>query len=148
VTTIINAVMKSSFWNSSVIFLTWDDWGGFYDHVPPPSVDANGYGFRVPGLVIGPWVRPGIIDKQTLSHDAYLKFIEDIFADGTRLDPGEDGRPDDRDTVREAAPQLGDLLREFDFTQKPNPPLILSPCPSGTDTTWSDAGACALERLL
>src|SRR5579859_5614419 len=54
VTSIINAVMQSPNWNTTAIFLTWDDWGGFYDHVAPPTVDANGYGLRVPGLVISP----------------------------------------------------------------------------------------------
>ena len=142
VTEVINAVMQSPYWSSTVIFLTWDDWGGFYDHVKPPAIDGNGYGFRVPGLTISPWVRPGQIDKQVLSHDAYLRFIEDVFLDGARLDPAHDGRPDDRPTVREDVHELGDLLLEFDFTQKPNPPLVLSPCPSGVDTVYSDAGPC------
>jgi phospholipase C len=142
VTAIINAVMKSAYWDSTVIFLTWDDFGGFYDHEPPALVDANGYGFRVPGLTISPWVRPGQIDRQVLSHDAYLRFIEDIFLGGARLDPKTDGRPDNRPTVREDAPQLGNLLLEFDFTESPNPPLVLSPCPPGVDTTWADAGPC------
>ena len=140
VTTIINAVMKSSFWDSTVIFVTWDDWGGFYDHVPPPSVDTNGYGFRVPTLTISPWVRPGLIDHTVYSHDAYLRFVEDIFLNGARIDPANDGRPDNRPTVRENAPALGDLLSEFDFTQTPNPPLVLEPCPTGVDTVFPDAG--------
>jgi phospholipase C len=120
--------------------VTWDDWGGFYDHVPPPSVDKNGYGFRVPALTISPWVKPGVIDHTVYSHDAYLRFIEDIFANGARLDPANDGRPDNRPTVRETVPQLGDLLGEFDFTQSPNPPLVLPTCPSGVDTVFPDAG--------
>jgi phospholipase C len=140
VTTLINAVMKSSFWDSTVIFLTWDDWGGFYDHVPPPSVDQNGYGFRVPAMVISPWVKPGVVDHQVYSQDAYLKLIEDLFLDGARLDPANDGRPDNRPTVRENVAQLGDLLSEFDFTQTPNPPLVLTPCPGGVDTVFPDAG--------
>jgi phospholipase C len=45
-------------WNSSAIFVSWDDWGGFYDHVVPPAVDQNGYDLRVPGLVISPWAKP------------------------------------------------------------------------------------------
>jgi phospholipase C len=144
VTELVNAIMQSSFWNSTVIFLTWDDWGGFYDHVNPLTeiVDSNGYGLRVPGMTISPWVRPGQIDKQVLSHDAYLKFIEDIFLDSQRLDPKSDGRPDNRPTVRETVPRLGDLLTEFDFTQAPNPPLVLNPCPPGVDTVYSDAGPC------
>ena len=73
VTGVINAVMRSPDWNSSAIFLTWDDWGGFYDHVVPPTVDSLGYGIRVPGLVISPYAKAGYIDHQTLSFDAYLK---------------------------------------------------------------------------
>jgi phospholipase C len=140
VTTLINAVMKSSFWDSTVIFVTWDDWGGFYDHVPPPTVDPNGYGFRVPAIVISPWVKPGVVDHTVYSQDAYLKFIEDIFLNGARIDPANDGRPDNRPTVRENVAQLGDLLGEFDFAQTPNPPLVLTPCPSGVDTVYPDAG--------
>jgi phospholipase C len=129
VTSIVNAVMRSSDWKSSAIFLAWDDWGGFYDHVLPPVVDGNGYGLRVPGLVISPYARRGYIDHQTLSFDAYLKFIEDDFLGGRRLDPRTDGRSDSRPTVRETVPLLGDLRRDFDFSQRPRPPLLLPPRP-------------------
>jgi phospholipase C len=125
VTSVINAVMRSPDWSSSAIFLAWDDWGGFYDHVPPPQVDRNGYGLRVPALVISPYARRGFIDHQTLSFDAYAKFIEDVFLGGRRLDPRTDGRPDPRPTVRENVPILGDLVKDFDFDQKPRRPLIL-----------------------
>src|SRR6185369_15526717 len=70
VTRLVNAVMRSPDWKSSAIFLTWDDWGGFYDHVRPPQVDANGYGLRVPALLISPYARRGFVDHQTLSFDA------------------------------------------------------------------------------
>jgi phospholipase C len=129
VTKMVDAVMRSSFWDTSAIFLTWDDWGGFYDHVEPPRVDVNGYGLRVPGIVISPWVRAGTIDDQTLSFDAYLKFIEDLFLNGQRLDPRTDGRPDPRPTVREDLGILGDLRKEFDFSQEPLAPLLLPPHP-------------------
>lgn len=125
VTGLINAVMQGPDWDSTVIFLAWDDWGGFYDHVAPPVLDQNGYGMRVPGLMISAYARQGLVDHQTLSFDAYLKFIEDIFLSGQRLDPQTDGRPDPRPTVRENASQLGNLLQEFDFSQAPLPPLIL-----------------------
>jgi len=126
VTNLINAVMHGPGWNSSAIFLAWDDWGGFYDHVAPPSVDENGYGLRVPSLVISPFARKGYIDHQTLSFDAFAKFIEDDFLSGARLDPRTDGRPDPRPDVREALPVLGDLRQDFDFSQAPRTPLILS----------------------
>jgi phospholipase C len=125
VTGLINDVMSGPDWNSTAIFLSWDDWGGFYDHVAPPGVDLNGYGLRVPGLVISPYAKQGFIDHQTLSFDAYLKFIEDDFLGGQRLDPATDGRPDPRPDVRENAPLLGNLLNDFDFSQQPTPPLLL-----------------------
>jgi phospholipase C len=129
VTGLINTIMKGPDWRSTAIFLAWDDWGGFYDHVVPPSVDANGYGLRVPGLVISPYARRGYIDHQTLSFDAYVKFIEDDFLHGRRIDPRTDGRPDPRPDVRENAPILGNLASDFDFHQKPRPPLLLPQYP-------------------
>jgi phospholipase C len=125
VTGLINAIMNSPDWKSTAIFLAWDDWGGFYDHVVPPRVDANGYGLRVPGLVISPYAKKGYIDHQTLSFDAYLKFIEDDFLGGQRLNPKTDGRPDPRPTVRENAPQLGNLIYDFNFNQSPRAPVLL-----------------------
>ena len=79
VTRLINAVMQGPDWSSSAIFLSWDDWGGFYDHVVPPVVDENGYGLRVPGLVVSPYAKQGYIDHQTLSFDAYLKLLRMTF---------------------------------------------------------------------
>ena len=133
VTKVVNAVMSGpeEQWLHTAIFITWDDWGGFYDHVPPIHIDPNGYGIRVPGLVISPWVQPGLIDHQVLSFDAYLKLIEDRFLGGQRLDPKTDGWPDSRPTVREDATRLGDLAREFNFSQAPIPPMILDLWPNG-----------------
>jgi phospholipase C len=130
VTKVVNAVMQGpeEQWLHTAIFLTWDDWGGFYDHVRPVVIDPYGYGIRVPGLVISPWVDRDLpIDSQTLSFDAYLKLIEDRFLDSQRLDGHNLGWPDPRPTVREEAAKLGDLSTVFDFSQRPIPPLILDP---------------------
>jgi phospholipase C len=131
VTNLINAIMNGPDWRSTAIFLVWDDWGGYYDHMAPPKVDAQGYGLRVPGLVISPYARRGYVDHQTLSFDAYLKFIEDDFLGARRLDPRTDGRPDPRPDVRENATVLGNLVNDFDFTQRPRRPVILNPDPNG-----------------
>src|SRR4029077_10810170 len=113
-THVVNAVMRgpTEQWLHTAIFLTWDDWGGFYDHVKPIRIDGNGYGIRVPGILISPFARGGV-DHQTLSFDAYLKLIEDRFLGGERLDPrtlmSNYGIFDARPKVREAAVRLGDL---------------------------------------
>jgi phospholipase C len=125
VTKLVNAVMNGPDWNRTAIFLAWDDWGGFYDHVKPPVVDAQGYGLRVPAIVISPYAKRGYVDHQILSFDAYLKFIEDDFLHARRLDPRTDGRPDPRPDVRENAKILGDLERDFDFGQNPRSPVLL-----------------------
>jgi phospholipase C len=79
----------------------------------------------VPALVISPYAKKGYIDHQILSFDAYLKFIEDDFLHGARLNPKTDGRPDSRPNVRENAKILGSLVKDFNFNQKPRRPLIL-----------------------
>jgi phospholipase C len=132
VTRLVNAIMQGPEWNSTAIFLSWDDWGGFYDHVQPPQIDELGYGIRVPALVISPYAKKGFVDHQILSFDSYLKFIEDDFLDGERLDPKTDGRPDPRPSVREAASILGDLRQDFDFSQEPRVPLLLPERPQTT----------------
>jgi phospholipase C len=79
----------------------------------------------VPALVISPYARKGYIDHQVLSSDAYLKFIEDDFLHGQRLNPRTDGRADSRPNVRENVKILGNIVRDFDFSQKPRPPHFL-----------------------
>ncbi len=134
VTRVINAVMNSSDWDSTAIFLAWDDWGGFYDHVDPLKYapDSLGWGIRVPGMVISPYAKKGFIDPQPLSFDAYLKFIENDFINGQRLNPATDGRPDPRPDVREEYKKLGSLVNDFNFNQSPRPPVVLNPCPTTT----------------
>jgi phospholipase C len=128
VTGLINTIMQSPDWRSTAIFLAWDDWGGFYDQVVPPRVDRIGYGLRGPAIVISPYARHRYIDHQTLSFDAYNKFIEDDFLGGQRLNPRTDGRPDPRPDTREEVHALGNLVRDFNFHQKPRAPVILPFC--------------------
>ena len=107
----INALMQSPLWNSSVVFLTWDDFGGFYDHVPPPKFDRLGLGPRVPFLIISPYVHPGAIYHQEGDFSSVLHFIEERYNLGSL-------------THHDAT--ANDLMNAFDFTQTPLPPLVLS----------------------
>jgi phospholipase C len=79
VASIVNAIGQSPFWNSTTIFISWDDWGGFYDHVPPPQVDAMGLGFRVPVLVVGPYVKRGYVSHVTHESGGFLRYTEEVF---------------------------------------------------------------------
>ena len=95
-TSLVNAVMRGPDWDSTAIFLAWDDWGGFYDHVAPPQVDVNGYGLRVPGIVISPYAKRGYVDHQTLSFDAYASSSKTTSsaASGSTRAPTADPTPD------------------------------------------------------
>lgn len=117
VTGLINAVMDGPDWSSTAIFITYDEWGGFYDHVAPPSVDVNGLGIRVPGLVISPYAKQGYVDHQVYSAASWLRILEKRF----NLPPL---------TARDA--EAADMLAAFDFAQKPRPPVRLAPTIQGT----------------
>ncbi len=104
VASIVNAVGKSPFWNSTAIFIAWDDWGGWYDHVLPPSVDKMGLGFRVPLIVVSPYAKHGYVSHQTYEASGFLTFIEKTF-----------GLPNLG--VRDAT--ANDFADCFDFSQKP-----------------------------
>lgn len=110
VVSLINSIMQSKYWESTTIFLTWDDYGGWYDHVAPPQVDSYGYGFRVPCLVISPYAKEGFIDNTQYDHTSILKFIETVFS----LPPL---------AQRDAA--ANDMFGAFYFSQQPREPLVL-----------------------
>ncbi len=109
---VLNAVMQGPAWNSTVVFITWDDFGGLYDHVPPPQIDQFGLGPRVPLLIISPYSKPGYISHTIYEHSSILKFVETRYG----LPPL---------TPRDSA--ASNMLDSFDFTQPPQPPLVLQP---------------------
>lgn len=110
VTKLVNAVMRSKYWADTAIFITWDDYGGFYDHVPPPQMDAYGYGPRVPLLVISPYAKRGYVTHQQGDLTGMLRFVEERF-NLPHL------------TARDH--YTGDMSDAFDFNQSPNSPLII-----------------------
>jgi phospholipase C len=103
---LVNPVGRSPLWPSVAVFVTWDDFGGFYDHVAPPQVDAYGYGFRVPCLILSPFARSGFIDHVVNDHTSILRFVENRFG----LTPL---------SSRDAA--ANDLTEAFDFGQSARP---------------------------
>jgi hypothetical protein len=108
---LVNQVMQSPAWSSTAIVITWDDYGGFYDHVAPPQVDAYGEGFRVPTLVISPWAKHNYIDHTQYEFASLLKLAEDNFNLPTV-------NPWGRDVT------ANDMMNSFNFSQAPQPPLI------------------------
>jgi phospholipase C len=109
---LVNAVMKSPDWGSTAIVLTWDDYGGFYDHVPPPQVGNDGEGFRVPTIVISPYAKHGYVDRTRYEFSSFLSLVEANF-----------GLPSlgARDSVGIGR---NDMMNSFDLNQSPQPPLI------------------------
>lgn len=134
--TVIKALMESPFWTSSALFLTYDEGGGYFDHVQPPQVDAYGLGLRVPTLVISPWAKRGYISGQLYEHASLLKFIERRFGLPTlasvnhQFDTSTPGGPNNEAAngkpkgppapPRDGLPQLGDFYEAFDFSQDPH----------------------------
>ena len=115
--------MEGPDWASTAIFITWDDFGGFYDHVSPPPIDKFGLGPRVPLLIISPYVRKGMVSHTQYELSSFLSFVEKRFY----LAP-----------LTERDQKANDMLDSFDFTQPPLPPLILKTrsCPLFTRTWW------------
>ncbi|MBV9103493.1 MAG: hypothetical protein JO060_07860 [Candidatus Eremiobacteraeota bacterium] len=113
VASVVNAIGNSQYWKNTAILISWDDWGGWYDHVPPPSVDSMGLGFRVPLIVVSPYARRGYVSHVQHEFGSIMKLIETRFGLGTLGQ--RDARSDD----------LSDC---FDFTQTPT---AFSTVPSG-----------------
>jgi phospholipase C len=113
----INAVMKSRYWKTTLIVLTWDDFGGFYDHVAPPRLNYISLGPRVPTIIISPYARPHFVDRSRLDFTSILKFIEQDF----RLPP-----------LTSLDRKSHSLLSSLNFKQKPLSPLVLAKraCPA------------------
>ena len=104
VASVVNAIGASDYWQSTAIVVVWDDWGGWYDHEPPPQLDYDGLGFRVPMLIVSPYAKQGVVSHTQYEFGSILKFVEDTFALG-RL-----GTTDVR------ANSIGDA---FNFGQRP-----------------------------
>jgi phospholipase C len=124
VTKLINALMESPYWKDSAVFLTWDDYGGFYDHVEPPQLDAFGYGPRVPTLVISPYAKSGYISHYVDDFTSTLKFME------VRWGLGHLTARDDH---------ANDMLDCFNFNQSPNAALVI-PIPGDYVSNWVGPG--------
>src|SRR5262249_15808357 len=114
----INAVMNGPLWNSTVIFLTWDDFGGFYDPAPPPGLDHYGLGPRVPMIIISPYALAGKVIHTQYEFGSVLKFIETRFNLGSL-------------SLRDA--NANDMTDSFNFNQQPLAPVALNQrtCPKG-----------------
>ncbi len=110
VRSLIQALMRSSYWNQSAFMVTYDDWGGWYDHVPPPQVDEYGYGFRVPAFLVSPYAKRGFIDSTTYDFTSILKFIEENWD----LEPL---------ATRDAA--ATSIMNAFDFESPPRSPTFI-----------------------
>lgn len=110
VKSLIQALMRSDAWYSSAFMVTYDDWGGWYDHVPPPQVDEYGYGFRVPAFLVSPYAKRGYIDHTELDFTSILKFIEENWG----LEP-----------LAERDARANSIINAFDFSQPPRPPVFI-----------------------
>ena len=125
VTSLVNAIMSGPDWKSSIIFISHDDMGGFYDHeVPAFNYDKLGLGIRLPAMMISPYAKKGFIDHNFCSTDCYIRLIEDVFLKSERMDQA--GRPDPRPDYRDEQTNYASLADDLDFTKKPSPPMILS----------------------
>jgi phospholipase C len=109
--TLIQELMRSQYWDSTAFMLLYDDWGGWYDHVTPPQIDANGYGLRVPGILVSAYARKGYIDHTQLDFTSVIKFIEVNWTV-----PSLGARDD----------QVNTFLEAFDFSKPARKPVFIS----------------------
>jgi phospholipase C len=120
VASIVDAVGQSKFWNSTAIFVMWDEWGGWYDHVPPPYVDFDGLGIRVPLLIISPYAKRGYVSHVQYEHGSILRFTEDqlglvpLAASDKRANSPQDDAFDLTATPRPFQP-FGNNLKARDY---------------------------------
>jgi phospholipase C len=134
VASVINAVGMSPFWNSTAIFVTWDEWGGEFDHVPPPQVYYDGLGMRVPLLCISPYALDGVVNHTQLESSSIVRFVEDNFALGrledakgkpvrdSRAKPASKGCLDLHQAPRAFTPITSEYSRGYFVHQRPLPP--------------------------
>jgi Phosphoesterase family len=106
VSSVVNAVGKSKYWDSTAIIIVWDDWGGFWDHVPPPQLDYRGLGFRVPLIIVSPYAKKGYVSHTQYEFGSILKFMESTFGLAS---------------LNTTDVRANDLTDSFDFTKKPRP---------------------------
>jgi len=106
---LVTALMQSSSWSNSLFVLTWDDWGGWYDHVTPPQIDVDGLGLRVPALFMSPYAPPGRIDSTAYDFTSILRFIEDNWGIAPL-------------TARDAT--ASSVATELDFQSPPNAAVL------------------------
>jgi len=125
-TGVVNALMKSPSWEHTALFVTWDEWGGFYDHVRPPAVDDIGLGFRVPMLVLSPYARKGYIDDAEGEFSTPLKFIEDNWG---------------LDYLTARIERTHNFEHVFDFAKAPRSPAVLPAMGSCYGTPWKYPGS-------
>ena len=141
VKSLIQGLMRSDLWKSSAFLLLYDDWGGWYDHVLPPQVDAYGYGFRVPALLISPYAKRGHVDSTILDFTSILKFIEENW----NIEP-----------LAERDAKANNFLSAFDFSQPPREAAFIpydrvvkeEPAASRRTLIYSTYGAAILFAIV
>jgi phospholipase C len=121
VSSVVNAIGESKYWNSTAIIIVWDDWGGFWDHVPPPQLDYRGLGFRVPLLIVSPYAKKGYVSHTQYEFGSILKFAETTFG---------------LDSLNTTDLRANNLSDSFDFTQKPRKFVPIAPQTAGHNRAY------------